>query len=101
MPRENRHDSSHWEGRQKDTSHYWAGRQAYLQGNSREMQMQFDMISTPHGRHCAKELLHHDDIAAALDDILVTSALRSGFWLKLIRKVIYTKCNEVICCKLL
>ena len=97
MPRENSHDKTHWEGRQRDVACYWAGRQAYLKRNLAEKDLHFDKISTPHGRKYAEKLLEdeHSDIAVALDSVLIIPGLRAGYWPKLIHKVIYIKCNEV------
>jgi hypothetical protein len=97
MPREDKQDKSHWEGRQRDVEYYWAGRQAYLKRNLAEKDLNFERISTPHGRKYAEKLLEdeHSDIAVALDSVLIIPGLRAGYWPKLIHKVIYMKCNEV------
>ncbi|TQV89933.1 hypothetical protein IF1G_11402 [Cordyceps javanica] len=89
-------NSPEWLLRQRDTVAYCNLRACSLNKDKKGMRLALAEFSTNHARLCARRLvLRASEYAAALDRLLAVEALRAGFWLKMMHRVISLRNVEV------
>lgn len=93
-------NSPEWLLRQRDTAAYCNLRACSLNKDKRGMKVALAELSTDHARLCARRLiLRAPEYAAALDRVLAVRALRAGFWLRMMHRVLGLRNLEVIRCR--
>ena len=70
-------------------------RQYHFQQNLRFEWRWWSRLS-PHGKRCLKQLLHHEELTAALDALRGIPGLRGGMRLHTRNTILSIKCDEVI-----
>ncbi|KAM3550754.1 hypothetical protein ARSEF4850_008195 [Beauveria asiatica] len=97
MPRgQGKIDSPEWQLRQEDTIAYCDLRQCSLNKDRKGVRIALARLSTNHARDCARQLIEKaPEYAAALDPLLALKAMRAGFWLKMMHRVISVRNFEV------
>ncbi|KAM3552524.1 hypothetical protein ARSEF4850_007353 [Beauveria asiatica] len=97
MPRgQGKIDSPEWLLRQEDTIAYCDLRQCSLNKDRKGVRIALARLSTKHARDCARQLIEKaPEYAAALDPLLALKAVRAGFWLKMMHRVISVRNFEV------
>lgn len=88
-------NSPEWITRQEDTKAYRELRRCDLERDEQGKKFWLSRFSTEHAQHCAIRILKRPEYAEALDPLLAVDALRAGFWLKLMHKIIAFGAFEV------
>ncbi|XWW94416.1 hypothetical protein V2A60_002359 [Cordyceps javanica] len=88
-------NSPEWIARQEDTKAYRELRRCDLERDEKGKSFWLSRLSTENAQRCATRILKRPEYAEALDPLLAVDALRAGFWLKLMHKVIALGIFEV------